>query len=327
MSYYATVVIPTFNGEKYLKEILTILFKQEVDYKYEVLIIDSGSTDKTLDIVRKFQSKHSNLRLHQIPNSEFGHGKTRQLAARLAKGKYVAYLSHDATPANKKWLYEMLKPFEFNDKIVAVMGQQIPRPHCIPLLKYEILATFSNFGPEFGTTVFYKDDFITDRAVFDAVRFYSDVNSATRRDFLLNKIPYRDVAYAEDQLFGEDVINAGYWKAYAPRGAVVHSNDLKLSEYRRRLFDETIGLRKSGVTIPVLSKRHMILVAAKKIVGDSIRIIKDRSYSFSRKIYWLLVNPLYNIEKWRGIYAATHVKLDDHSTIAKHSLEASRKSS
>ena len=97
------------------------------------------------------------------------------------------------------------------------MGKQVPRRGAFPLQKYEIQGVFRNFGPDFGTSVFYKDAFVTDEGVLGAISFYSDVNSAARRRFLLDVIPYRDVRYAEDQLFGKDLIEAGYRKAYAPR--------------------------------------------------------------------------------------------------------------
>ena len=69
----ATVVIPTYNGELYLRRILTALREQKIDGEFEVMVIDSGSTDATLDIV----SDYPEVRLHEIKNSEFGHGKTR----------------------------------------------------------------------------------------------------------------------------------------------------------------------------------------------------------------------------------------------------------
>ncbi|WP_391857866.1 glycosyltransferase family A protein, partial [Vibrio cidicii] len=133
-----------------------------------------------------------------IPNSEFGHGRTRNLAAQLATGEFVVYLTHDAIPASESWLTELLAPFAIDERIVAVMGKQIPRPGCFPLLKYEIRGVFAGFGPDFGTTVFYKDDFAKDEGVLGAMAFYSDVNSAARRSFLTDVVPYRDVRYAED---------------------------------------------------------------------------------------------------------------------------------
>ena len=76
----ASVVILTYNGEQHIDEILASLTTQRFDGTYEILVIDSGSTDSTLDLIAKYPS----VRLVQIPNSEFGHGKTRNLGAHLA---------------------------------------------------------------------------------------------------------------------------------------------------------------------------------------------------------------------------------------------------
>ena len=321
----ATVFIPTYNGEKYLADILDIVLVQEVDFDFEILVIDSGSTDDTLDIVRKYQAKHESIRFHQISNTEFGHGKTRNLAAQMANGEIVLYLTHDAVPSHNRWLHEMVRPFEINEKIVGVMGKQIPRPHCIPMLKSEINGVFAGLGPDFGTSIFYKDDFVRDQGVYDAISFYSDANSAARKDYLLEKFPYHDVGYAEDQLFGRDVINAGYYKAYAPRGSVLHSNDLKLSEYKRRMFDETMGLRKIGLPVPVPSKKTILKMTVRGVLRDTRNILRDSAYSLPRKAYWLVANPFFHIEKWKGVRLAARAELTDTQLIEKYSLEKSKK--
>jgi rhamnosyltransferase len=317
----ATVAILTYNGEDYLERILAQLRLQEVDGEFEVLVIDSGSTDSTLEIVRRFPE----VRLHEIPNEEFGHGRTRNLAARLARGEFVAYLTHDAVPTTNRWLAELLAPFEIDERIVAVMGKQVPRPGCFPLLKYEIQGMFAGFGPDFGTSVFYKDPSMTDEGVLSAIGFYSDVNSAARREFLTDVIPYRDVRYAEDQLFGRDLVEAGYRKAYAPRAAVEHSNDLTLDEYGRRIFDETVGLRQIGFPIPRMSRGAQVRLTVRGILGDTVRILRDRDYSWKRKLYWLAVDPAFQVRKWASYRPSTLVDLDDASAIAAGSLEHSRK--
>ena len=317
----ATVAILTYNGEDYLERILAQLRLQEVDGEFEVLVIDSGSTDSTLEIVRRFPE----VRLHEIPNEEFGHGRTRNLAARLARGDFVAYLTHDAVPTTNRWLAELIAPFEIDERIVAVMGKQVPRPGCFPLLKYEIQGMFAGFGPDFGTSVFYKDPSMTDEGVLSAIGFYSDVNSAARRAFLTDVIPYRDVRYAEDQLFGRDLVEAGYRKAYAPRAAVEHSNDLTLDEYGRRIFDETVGLRQIGFPIPRMSRGAQVRLTVRGILGDTVRILRDRDYSWKRKLYWLAVDPAFQVRKWASYRPSTLVDLDDTSAIAAGSLEHSRK--
>lgn len=293
----ATVVVLTYNGERFLRELLEAVSRQRIDGHVEVLVIDSGSTDATLDILADFP----HVRLIQIPNSEFGHGRTRNFAAEQARGRYVAYLTHDAVPASDRWLYELLKPFELNPRVAAVMGKQVPRPHCFPLLKYEIDAVFTGFGPDFGTGLFYEDDFVTSEAVRNAVTFYSDVNSAGRRDLLTGPLPYRDVSYAEDQLFGRDVVAAGYIKAYAPRGVVVHSNELSLAEYDDRMEAETLGQREVGIAVAVPPIPVVARMVSRGVVRDALRIVRDRDYGPRRKVYYLAVNPLYHLQKWRGV--------------------------
>lgn len=293
----ATVVILTYNGEQHLEEILHAVHAQRYGGTFETLVIDSGSTDSTLDII----AKNPWVRLHQIPNSEFGHGKTRNLGAHLAKGRYVVYLTHDATPASDRWLHEITAPFDISERIVAVMGSQVPRADAFPLLRYDVKNTFASFGPMHGTTLFYDDDFIQDEGVRNAVTFYSDVNSAARRSVLTGEIPYRDVSYAEDQLLGRDVIDAGYIKAYAPRAVVWHSNEMTILEYDDRMFEETQGLREVGIDVALPS----IPTVAKLVVGgvlrDAVRLVRDREVTTKRKLHGLLVNPAYHVQRWRGV--------------------------
>src|SRR5690349_7994071 len=103
---FITVFIPTYNGEKYLKECIEAVLQQELPagYKLEFLVTDSGSTDATLDVLGAFDDR---LTLTQIPNSEFGHGKTRQAAALAAKGEFILFLSQDATPKHNRWIINM----------------------------------------------------------------------------------------------------------------------------------------------------------------------------------------------------------------------------
>lgn len=320
----ATVFIPTYFGEQYLDEVLKAVFSQKVTFKYEVLIYDTSSTDKTPKIISKYKKKHANLRYKTISKEEFSHGRTRNVAAHDAKGEIVVYLTQDATPAHKNWLSEMIQPFSISDDIVAVMGKQEPRPKAPPLLKSEIRSVFKNLGVESGTTIYYKNPSITTQAQYDLTCFYSDVNSAARRDFLVSTIQYKDVPYSEDQLFGRDLIDAGYKKAYSARAAVLHSNDIKLSEYRRRVFDETLGLRQVGISVVSPGYKAIIKLLIRGTLKDWLRTAMDPQYSLKRKVYWFFLNPFFHIEKWRGFVAGTRVKLDDTRAIEAYSLEAHR---
>ena len=76
-----SIIILTKNGEEHLDALLQSVGEQETSCRTEIIVIDSGSRDNTLSIVDRYP-----VRLHCIPPEEFGHGKTRNLGAGLARG-------------------------------------------------------------------------------------------------------------------------------------------------------------------------------------------------------------------------------------------------
>ena len=93
-----TVAIPVLNGARYLDEVLAAVRAQRVDRDVEILIVDSGSTDGSLEITRR----HGAV-VHEIDKSEFSHGGTRNSMMGAARGDHVAFLTQDATPAHDRW--------------------------------------------------------------------------------------------------------------------------------------------------------------------------------------------------------------------------------
>lgn len=320
----ATVFIPVYNGENdHLEETLTALYNQKTDFEWNVLIIDSGSSDNSVKIIRKFHHKYNNLTLKEIDKSEYSHGGTRQLAAEISDGEYMVYLSQDAVPYNQNWLTEMLKPFEISEKIVAVLARQKPRDYCFPAMKYDINAVFNEQGIEDAVTVWTRT--ISEQiGTYTKESFYSDVCSAAPRLFLVNEIGYKPVKYSEDYEYGKDIIDAGYYKAYNGRAIVEHSNDVFLKDYKKRIFDETYNVRlNSGAPESRMSLWYVTRQSLKATLKDLPKILKDKDYSFKKKLYWSVVNSLFHIEKWRGIRLANSIKLGED--ISEFSLEYQRK--
>ena len=309
-----TVVIPTLNGERYLAEVLDAIAGQDFAGVVETLVIDSGSTDATLEVVHARPA----VRLHEIPNVEFGHGRTRNLGARLARGRIIVFLTQDATPAASDWLTELVAPLD-EPGVEAVFGRQVPRRHAFPLQKYDIDGVFALQGALERSTIVAADGRSADE--LDEVAFYSDVNSAARRAFLTDVIPLRDLPYSEDLAFARDVLEAGHRKAYAPGGAVLHSNDMGVREYAARMFDETLGLRRVGHAPRRYSRVGAVLRAIKGALIDSGRIVRDPDYRVGERLKWLVVNPAYHFARWNGLFHGARVDLDDDAAIARRSWE------
>lgn len=62
-----SIVIPTKNAGELFEQVLKKIFEQKTKYEYEVICVDSGSTDNTIDIIKKYSCK-----LYQISSEEFG---------------------------------------------------------------------------------------------------------------------------------------------------------------------------------------------------------------------------------------------------------------
>ena len=296
-----TIAILTLNGEEFLDDILVAVEAQEYGGAVETLVVDSGSTDGTLATL----ARHPSVRVHRIPNEEFGHGKTRALAAELARGEIVAYLTQDAVPAHERWLFEIVAPFVDDPRISAVVGKQVPRASAPPVLKYDIERVFRSLGPDSGLAVTWDVGRPMTPEQIRAATFYSDVNSAARRSVLLGPVPYRDVSYAEDQLFGRDLFERGHRKAYAPSAAVLHSNATSLRTFGSRIAAEVSGLRGIGASIAPLSRFGAFKQFVKWSTADAAFIVIDPAYPPGRKLYWLFVNPWYHVAKWNSYRRAT----------------------
>lgn len=305
MSPRVTVAILTFNGEDHIGGILSALEAQQYDGEFDVLVIDSGSSDRTLQIV----AAHPSVRLHEIPNAEFGHGRTRNLAAQLATGGIVVYLTHDAVPQGAGWLAAMVAPFD-DDRVAAVLGRQVARASAPPLLKYDIDRVFERQGPTGDVTLHRADGAGTESPTRRVATFYSDSAAAARRDILLGPIPYSDVDYAEDQVFGRAVIDAGFTKAYAGNAVVEHSNDGTLREFGERIAADLIGLRKIGTEVAAVSRFVAFRQWVKWSIVDMGRIVADPDYGVGRSLYWLVMNPIYHAVKWSSYSRASRQPLD-----------------
>lgn len=290
---YISVFIPTFNGEKYIAESIDMILKQKLPkgYQLELFIIDSGSRDKTVEIIKK--NYLDKIKFMEIPNKDFGHGKTRQYAVNHAKGEYILFITQDATPASENWLLNMIKPFELSPKVGCVFGRQIPRWDAVPTIKREVATVFANFGP--GGVVSLNID--------SNNVFFSDVNSAVSRT-AIQKVPFRDLPYAEDQALARDMMAVGFVKAYAPDGAVNHSNEYTVREFAGRKFDEYLGLIRSVGYKPSASFAKLLFGWIKPTLSDYKWIIRDNQYGKRKKIKYFVLSIGYNFAVRLGEYRA-----------------------
>src|SRR5262245_61169591 len=101
---------------------LEAVHRQEVDGGFEVICIDSGSTDATLRHCREF-----GVRLLQIDKRDFNHGLTRNRAIAVSVGEFVALLSQDAVPLGNDWLQKLVAAVGLTPRAAGAYGSQVVR--------------------------------------------------------------------------------------------------------------------------------------------------------------------------------------------------------
>jgi rhamnosyltransferase len=225
-----SIILLTKNAGDLFREVLAALSRCEGVEQSEILMIDSGSEDRTLE----YAQRHGHIRIHRIPPSEFGHGKTRNLAARLTTRPILAFLVQDATPANREFLCNLIQPLA-RPKVAGVCGRQIAYG-------------WSNRVERMFLEHTYPDD-SKDRAA-DGSRplrihdmFFSNVCSALRRA-VWEKIPFDEtLIMSEDQAWAKAALLQGYRIVYEASAIVYHSHNYKLLDVLRRNFDSGLSLR------------------------------------------------------------------------------------
>lgn len=236
----ASVLIPVKNGGALLGEVLDAVLSQRAPWPFEVIVIDSGSTDGSVALVRS-----RNVRCETIAPDTFGHGRTRNQLAALSTGEFLVFITQDAKPAHEQWLLHLVDACDAAPDVAGAFGPHIAHPDARAVTQRELAQHFAGFGSE--QSVVRVDDrarFAIDPGYRQWLHFFSNNNSCLRRS-VWERLPFPDVAFAEDQTWALAAVDAGYGKAYAPKAAVYHSHDFGIWETLQRNFDEARSFNRS----------------------------------------------------------------------------------
>ncbi len=243
MASLTTVAIPVLNAGPHLARLLDAIAAQRLspDAELEVLVCDSGSTDGSADLARLHGAT-----VLEIPRGEFGHGRTRNLLMRRARGSHVAFVTQDALPVDDLWLGRLLGGFALAPDVALAFGPYRPRPDASPMVARELTAWFDSLSPSHVPRVdrLSEDERrIAGRDLLGARGFFTDVNGCVSRD-AWDLVPFPEIGYAEDHALAHAALRAGFAKVFVPDAAVIHSHDYSPWAWLQRSFDEARAMHE-----------------------------------------------------------------------------------
>ncbi len=264
-----SLVIPTLNGEKSIGTLLTSISEQTL-VPSEILLVDSSSSDRTVEIAKSF----SNVKTKIISKKDFGHGKTRNMAAKECKGDYLIFMTQDALPYDKYLIENLIKPMEENGSIAVTFARQIAYDKAGPAEK---LVRSFNF-PEHS--ILKNQDKIKELGI--KTYFSSDVCAAYRKETFDSLGGFiSDAKTNEDMFYAAKVINNGFAIYYASEARVYHSHNFTFRQQYQRNFILGYELEKNKNLIKgasdVSEGSKLFLYVVKKLLKEG-RVISIAAF-------------------------------------------------
>lgn len=284
MSYpKISVIIPVKNEVYKIRACIDGILSQTIPVT-EIIVIDSGSTDGTLDILKEYAV----VKVIEIPSSSFNHGTTRNLGIDHATGEFVLFTVGDARAADNTWIEELLKGFT-DDEVAGVCGQQIV-PHDTDKNPVEWFRPVSS--PEMKRYQFKEPGSFEALSAEEKKRIcgWDDVTALYRLS-VMKQIPFQKITYGEDPIWAKDALLNGY--------AIVYNHHARVYHYH--LEDAAVTFKKSLTTM-YFRYRQFGYLPAEPVMSfrSKLSIIKILFTSFGLRIQQIAKWYRYNISNFKA---------------------------
>lgn len=235
-----SVVIPNYNGKKYLETCMNSLMKQSLKPE-EIIIVDNASKDGSVEYIKQnFKDKVTLICL----NENYGFSKAVNEGIRNSKSDFVALLNND-TELDEKWLEELYKCIQKDENIFSC---------CSKMLRFTERNIIDDAGDEY--TLFGWGNKIGDgkqSEIYDEDRevFSSCAGAAIYRKSILQKIGLFDenfFAYLEDMDISYRARVYGYKNYYASKAKVYH------------IGSATSGSRHNSFKVKLAARNNIYLI-------------------------------------------------------------------
>jgi rhamnosyltransferase len=217
-----SVVLLVKNGMPDLAELLRRLMNQDFDEPFEIVAVDSGSTDGSLEALRNVGA-----RVHRIRPSEFRFGPTRQLAFSLTRAPIIITLSQDVLPLDDRFLEQMIAPIRSRKTDLVRCQDQLPEGVKNFWVRQNQLYTIRIF-PDL------PDDY-----------WISCHCLAISRE-AWEKTGFGQTPMSEDKYLAQSAFKLRLRTFVIQQPLILHGHDYNLQTLMKRFYNEGIGARWAG---------------------------------------------------------------------------------
>ncbi|MDA1091593.1 MAG: glycosyltransferase family 2 protein, partial [Proteobacteria bacterium] len=247
-----SIIVRTFNEEKHLGNLFDG-FDRQTYRDFEVIVVDSGSFDRTRDIATERADK-----LIRINSHDFTFGYSLNQGIREARGKYIVIVSAHMIAATDRWLENLIAPFR-DEKIAMVYGRQ------------QGMAC-----SKFSEAEDYRRTFGNKRKTESFPNFAANnANSAIRRELWEQK-PFDEILLGlEDIDWAKHWMEKGLEVTYEPDAPLYHIHEETWRQVRHRFYREAVAYRRMGIK----SRRTI----AKELLKEAARTLGDFYQAFTNK--------------------------------------------
>ncbi|WP_417360014.1 MULTISPECIES: glycosyltransferase [Gammaproteobacteria] len=273
-----SIVIRTLNEEQYLNELLQAVKNQDRSlFDIETVVVDSGSTDSTLDIAQKF-----GCRVTYIEKSQFTFGRSLNVGCEFAKGSYLIFVSGHCVPCDEYWVNNLVRPL-MRDCVYSY-GRQLGRD----TTKFSECQLFSKYFPE-------------ESRIPQEGFFCNNANSAIRKDIWEAHHFDESLTGCEDMYLAKELVGLGLKLAYVADAGVYHIHDESWERVKIRYEREAVALQK------ILPQVHVTLFDTIKYISTGI--IKDIRAALSSGVLLKELNSIirFRFAQYIGAYKGNHV--------------------
>ncbi|CAM3609593.1 MULTISPECIES: glycosyltransferase [Paenibacillus] len=291
-----SVVIPTKNAGDDLEPLLIMLLNQKGLDSIEIIMVDSGSTDGSIELANEF-----GVKVVEILPEEFSHSYARNLGAEHANGDYILFTTQDALPPNDTWIYEMLSVLKNND-VVAVSCAETPREDADLFYRVICWNHYRFLEVDHQDRIMKMPD-SADHISLRKNGQLSDIANLISKD-VFNQYKYR-FNYAEDLDLGIRLIKDGHQIAFLGTTRVIHSHLRNAYYFLKRGYVDNLFLSQlfSDFLIPPVKFENLvddILRTASTINQIISKTLQKENYEVNEFI------EVVDIELKKGIYSCNY---------------------